>query len=199
MWRRETESRIVAIHGEFLVKTIFSVCYNITNLSIEICLLITKTCCNDREMGCAAIEVHDLLTMKTAGQKRGNICSKKHFAFLPARCLKCFRNYCLQNAKIWTSWWLICCFRTKPKYLEIGPRKKETFITKISSMLSMVLWNFFFFFFYFRSNFCVHETDQPRFLQMAADHVSGSRPTRKKKRKCERRKESELKTSTAVV
>lgn len=50
-----------------------------------------------------------------------------------------------------------------------------------------------------KSNFCVHETDQRRFLQMAADHVSGSRPTRKKKRKCERRKESELKTSTAVV
>lgn len=32
-----------------------------------------------------------------------------------------------------------------------------------------------------KSNFCVHETDQRRFLQMAADHVSGSRPTRKKK------------------
>lgn len=111
--------------------------------------------------------------------KRGNISSKKHFGFLPARCLKCFRNYCLQNAKIWTSWWLICCFRTKPKYLEIGPRKKETFITKISSMLSLVLWNVFFF---FRSNFYVHETDQRRFLQMAADHVSGSRPTRKKKK-----------------
>lgn len=34
-----------------------------------------------------------------------------------------------------------------------------------------------------KSNFCVHETDQRRFLQMAADHVSGSRPTRKKKKK----------------
>lgn len=72
--------------------------------------------------------------------KTGNISSKKHFGFLQARCLKCFRIYCLQNAKIWTSWWLICCFRTKPKYLEIGPRKNETFITKISSMLSLVLW-----------------------------------------------------------
>lgn len=41
----------------------------------------------------------------------------------------------------------------------------------------------FFFVFSFRSNFCVHESDQPRFLQMAADHVSGSRPTRKKKKK----------------